>query len=78
MKKIINNIIEILMLLINIVFVYYLIKLNIIPTLYLVIIIGIIAILNIISWILLSKGKVALIFGYILLAINLIISCSYN
>lgn len=57
MKKIINNIIEILMLLINIVFVYYLIKLNIIPTLYLVIIIGIIAILNIVSWILLSKEK---------------------
>ena len=75
MKKIINNIIEILMLLINIVFVYYLIKLNIVPTLYLVIIIGIIVILNIASWILLSKGKIALIFGYILLAINLIISC---
>lgn len=75
MKKTINNIIEILMLLINIVFVYYLIKLNIIPTLYLIIIIGIIVIINVISWILLSKGKVALIFCYILLAINLIISC---
>ena len=76
MKKIINNIIEILMLLINIVFVYYLIKLNIVPTLYLIIIIGIIVIINVISWILLSKGKVALIFGYILLVINLIISCT--
>ena len=76
MKKIINNIIEILMLLINIVFVYYLIKLNIIPTLYLIIIIGIIVIINVISWILLSKGKVALIFGYILLVINFIISCT--
>ena len=76
MKKIINNIIEILMLLINIVFVYYLIKLNIIPMLYLIIIIGIIVIFNIISWILLLKKNVTLIFGYIFLAINLIISCA--
>lgn len=75
MKKIINNVCEIFTLIINIVFIYYLIKLNIIPTLYLIIIIGIIVILNIVSWILLSKGKVALIFGYILLVINLIISC---
>ena len=76
MKKIINNIIEILMLLINIVFIYYLIKLNIIPMLYLIIIIGIIVIFNIISWILLLKKNVTLIFGYIFLAINLIISCA--
>ena len=76
MKKIINNVCEIFTLIINIVFIYYLIKLNIIPTLYLVIIIGIIVIINIVSWILLLKRKVALIFGYILLAINLIISCA--
>lgn len=76
MKKIINNVCEIFTLIINIVFIYYLIKLNIIPMLYLIIIIGIIVIFNIISWILLLKKNVTLIFGYIFLAINLIISCA--
>ena len=76
MKKIINNVCEIFTLIINIVFIYYLIKLNIIPMLYLIIIIGIIVIFNIISWILLLKRNVTLIFGYIFLAINLIISCA--
>ena len=57
MKKIINNIIKILTLLINIVFIYYLIKLNVIPALYLVIIIGIIVVFDVISLILLSKER---------------------
>ncbi len=74
MKKIINNIIKILTLLINIVFIYYLIKLNVIPALYLVIIIGIIVVFDVISLILLSKGKICLIIGYILVFINLVVS----
>ncbi len=74
MKKIINNIIKILVLIINIIFIYYLIKINIIPTLYLSVIIGIIIILDVISWFLLSRGKICLIIGYILLLINLAVS----
>ena len=72
--KIINNIIRIILILIHLIFIVYLIKINIIPTLYLSVIIGIIIILDVISWFLLSRGKICLIIGYILLLINLAVS----
>lgn len=74
MKKIINNIIRTILIIIHLIFIIYLIKLNIIPTLYLAIIIVVILTLDIISWILISKGKIKLIIGYIILLIISIIS----
>ena len=74
MKKITNNIIRIIALLIHLIFIIYLIKLNVLPTLYLAIIIAVILILDIISWFLISKGKIKLIIGYIILLIISIIS----
>lgn len=74
MKKITNNIIRIIALLIHLIFIIYLIKLNVLPTLYLAIIIAVILILDIISWVLISKGKIKLIIGYIILLIISIIS----
>ena len=73
--KIINNIIRTILIIIHLIFIIYLIKLNIIPTLYLAIIIAVILTLDIISWILISKGKIKLIIGYIILLIMSIISC---
>lgn len=75
MKKIINNVIKTILIIIHLIFIIYLIKLNIIPTLYLAIIIVVILTLDIISWILISKGKIKLIIGYIILLIMSIISC---
>ncbi len=72
--KIINNIIRTILIIIHLIFIIYLIKLNIIPTLYLAIIIAVILTLDIISWILISKGKIKLIIGYIILLIISIIS----
>ena len=74
MKKITNNIIRIIALIIHLIFIIYLIKLNVLPTLYLAIIIAVILILDIISWFLISKGKIKLIIGYIILLIISIIS----
>ena len=74
MKKITNNIIRIIALLIHLIFIIYLIELNVLPTLYLAIIIFVILILDIISWVLISKGKIKLIIGYIILLIISIIS----
>ena len=74
MKKITNNIIRIIALIIHLIFIIYLIKLNVLPTLYLAIIIFVILILDIISWVLISKGKIKLIIGYIILLIISIIS----
>ena len=74
MKKIINNIIRTILIIIHLIFIIYLIKLNVLPTLYLAIIIFVILILDIISWILISKGKIKLIIGYIILLIISIIS----
>lgn len=74
MKKIINNIIRTILIIIHLIFIIYLIKLNVLPTLYLAIIIVVILTLDIISWILISKGKIKLIIGYIILLIISIIS----
>ena len=75
MKKIINNIIRVVAFIIHLIFIIYLIKLNVLPILYLSIIIGVIVIIDVISWILISKGKIKLIIGYVLLFIISIISC---
>lgn len=72
--KIINNIIRTILIIIHLIFIIYLIKLNVLPTLYLAIIIVVILTLDIISWILISKGKIKLIIGYIILLIISIIS----
>ena len=74
MKKITNNIIRIIALLIHLIFIIYLIKLNVLPTLYLAIITFVLLILDIISWVLISIGKIKLIIGYIILLIISIIS----
>lgn len=75
MKKIINNIIRVIAFIIHLIFIIYLIKLNILPTLYLSIIIGVILVIDVISWILISKGKIKLIIGYVLLLIVSVVSC---
>ena len=72
MKKVINNFIEVFLFMINIVFIYCLIKINVIPTVYLIIIIGLIVVFDVISRFLLSKGKIGLTLGYIMLFINLL------
>ena len=74
MKKVINNFIEVFLFMINIVFIYCLIKINVIPTVYLIIIIGLIVVFDVISRFLLSKGKIGLTLGYIMLFINLVVS----
>lgn len=75
MKKIINNIIRVVAFITHLIFIIYLIKLNVLPILYLSIIIGVIVMIDVISWILISKGKIKLIIGYVLLFIISIISC---
>ena len=61
--KIINNIIRIILILIHLIFIVYLIKLNILPNIYLGIIIGVILMFDIISCLLISKGKIRPIIG---------------
>ena len=75
MKKIINNIIRVIAFIIHLIFIIYLIKLNILPTLYLSIIIGVILVIDVISWILISKEKIKLIIGYVFLLIASVVSC---
>lgn len=75
MKKITNNIIRIIALIIHLIFIVYLIKLNILPNIYLGIIIGVILMFDIISCLLISKGKIRPIIGYIILIIISVLSC---